>query len=107
MNVNFRSLALALLILGTIMPYTAIAQTRLGLHVTQEELNIWRQRMTSGPYKSSGDVSTNSPGDWNRFVSNKNTFLSNPSAHRYAGQTSASCVQPFATGHAPENNRNL
>ena len=26
------------------------AQTRLGLHVTQEELNIWKQRAQSGPY---------------------------------------------------------
>ena len=24
--------------------------TRLGLHVTQEELDIWRQRAISGPY---------------------------------------------------------
>jgi hypothetical protein len=31
---------------------SAIAATRLGLHVTQEELNIWRQRMVNGPYKS-------------------------------------------------------
>jgi hypothetical protein len=27
-------------------PTPAHAATRLGLHVTQEELNIWRQRMT-------------------------------------------------------------
>ena len=54
-------MTLALLILATIMPYNAIAQTRLGLHVTQEELNIWKQRAQNGPYKSTGDVRTNSP----------------------------------------------
>ena len=84
-----------LIILGiSILQQNAIAQTRLGLHVTQEELNIWKQRAQSGPYKSSGDVRSNSPGDWDRIVSNKNIFLSNPSAHRWAGQTSNSCVMP-------------
>ena len=96
MNNNFPSLTLALLILATIMPYNAIAQTRLGLHVTQEELNIWKQRAQNGPYKSTGDVRTNSPGDWTRIVNNKNSFLSNPSAQRWAGQTVNSCAQPWA-----------
>ena len=49
--------------------HPAFAQ-RLGLHVTQEELNIWKQRASSGPYKTTGDVSTNSPGDWNRIQNN-------------------------------------
>lgn len=83
----------ALLILA-VTAHDAIAQTRLGLHVTQEELNIWKQRALSGPYRSSGDVRSNSPGDWDRIVSNKNSFLSNPSAHRWAGKTSNSCVTP-------------
>jgi hypothetical protein len=74
------------------------AQTRLGLHVTQEELNIWKQRAQSGPYKSTGDVRTNSPGDWDRIVSKKNTFNGNPTGQRWAGQTVNSC----ATGYNPE-----
>ena len=39
-------------------------------------------------------MSANSPGDWTRIVNNKNTFMANQSAGRWAGQTSNSCVQP-------------
>jgi hypothetical protein len=70
----------------------AKAATRLGLHVTQEELNIWKQRATNGPYKNKGDVSTNSPGDWTRMLSRANAFVASPAADRFAGQVSASCV---------------
>jgi hypothetical protein len=65
---------------------------RLGLLYTQEELNIWRQRAQSGPYKSQGDVSTNSPGDWDRIVSKKNTFMSDPSADHWTGWTENRCL---------------
>jgi hypothetical protein len=70
----------------------AKAATRLGLHVTQEELNIWKQRATNGPYKNKGDVSTNSPGDWTRMLSQANAFVASPAADCFAGQVSASCV---------------
>jgi hypothetical protein len=64
------------------------AQTRLGLHVTQEELTIWRQRSVSGPYRIAGDVSTNSPGDWTRIagfaVTNAQSFLNAPTADRWS-----------------------
>lgn len=53
------------------------AATRLGLHYTQEEVQIWRQRAVSGPYRVAGDVSTNSPGDWTRIVADKNAFMAN------------------------------
>jgi hypothetical protein len=69
----------------------AIGQTRLGLHVTQEELNIWKQRAGDGPYKIKGDVSPNSPGDWMRIQSNANAFLLNPSGERWSGQTTGAC----------------
>src|SRR5262249_37269259 len=73
---------------------SALAQTRLGLHVTQEELTIWRQRAQNGPYKTAGDVSINSPGDWDRIVSNRNAFASNPSNGRWtAPQTVNGCVE--------------
>lgn len=75
------------------------AQTRIGLHVTQEELNIWRERAKvvpyqskSGPYRSTGDVSENSPGDWDRILQNANRFLSNPGADRWKGYTGGGCV---------------
>jgi hypothetical protein len=54
--------------------FQLVAQTRLGLHVTQEELSIWRDRANNGPYKASGDVQTNSPGDWNRIAANATAF---------------------------------
>jgi hypothetical protein len=92
---------LVLVILGicTALSPSAVAQTRLGLHVTQEELAIWRQRAASGPYKTAGDVSTNSPGDWNRIVSHRNDFASNPSNGRWT----APFVSPSGCVEANDN----
>jgi hypothetical protein len=56
---------------------------QLRVTVTTEEINKWKERATNGPYKTKHDVSINSPGDWDRIVVAKNTFLSNPSAQRY------------------------
>ena len=96
---NFRQLMLvALLVLGItgVLWQNAMAAQRLGLHFTDQELSIWRQRAANGPYKSKGDVSPNSPGDWNRIESNANAFASNPSQGRWTtgptGFTSAGCV---------------
>ena len=58
---------------------------RLGLHVTAEELAIWRDRAVKGPYKVRGDVSTNSPGDWERIISSKNEFMADPAGVRWRG----------------------
>ena len=91
-----------------VVPSQGWSATRLGLHITQEELTVWRTRMASGPYRVSGDVSTNSPGNWNDIVSNKNTFNSNPAANHWVGQTTNTCVTPgalFVPG--PDNNPNL
>src|SRR5262249_46634135 len=66
-------------------------QTRLGLHVTQEELNIWKQRATSGPYRTAEDVSPNSPGDWERIQGYASAFLSSPSSETWSGQPAGSC----------------
>jgi concanavalin A-like lectin/glucanase superfamily protein len=85
----------------------AQAATRLGLHVTSEELAILQQRATKGPYKSTGDVSTNSPGDWDRVVSKKNTFNSNPSAETWNGKTTSGCWvnTPGANGFLPSRTK--
>jgi hypothetical protein len=69
----------------------AMSATPLGLFVTQEELNIWRQRAATGPYKTKGDVSPNSPGDWNRIQKNATDFILDPSSERWDGQTTNSC----------------
>lgn len=71
-----------------VVNHDAIAVERLGLHVTQEELTIWKQRAANGPYKIKGDVSANSPGDWQRILGNANSFLKNPPTERWKGQQS-------------------
>jgi hypothetical protein len=58
--------------------------------VTQEELNIWRQRAQNGPYKTAGDVSTNSPGDWTTIVANARSFANNPLVDNWDGNTTSS-----------------
>ena len=50
---------------------------RLGLFVTEAELDVWRTRSVSGPYKVQGDVTSNSPGDWSRIVSWRDYFDAN------------------------------
>jgi hypothetical protein len=73
------------------------------LHATAEEIAVWQDRMVNGPYKTIGDVSTNSPGDWDRILSNANAFIV-PGAsddQRYAGQTAASCYTLSGSGTGP------
>jgi len=68
------------------------AVTALGF--TQGEIDVWNARRVSGPYKTAGDVSTNSPGDWDRINTNATTFDGAPTAERWTGQTrTTDCVQ--------------
>src|SRR6266536_5328509 len=94
MRLRHTILVALLLVVGTtsFSVKNAIGQTRLGLHVTQEELNVWKQRAASGPYRATGDVKSNSPGDWDKITANANSFLGNSSAQRWAGYTGAGCV---------------
>lgn len=79
-------LAVITLITTIIAPtHQVVALERLGLHFTKEELDIWKQRARNGPYKQRGDVSPNSPNDWERILSNANAFLKNPKADRWNG----------------------
>jgi hypothetical protein len=79
--------------------FPGYAQKRIGLHVTQEELDIWRSRARTvaymektGPYQQPNDVSPNSPGDWKRILKNANDFVANPSADRWSAYTGGGCV---------------
>lgn len=82
---------------------------RLGLHVTAGELALWRERARTGPYRVTGDVSPNSPGDWSRIVAHKDEFLGDPTAGRWDGPLANNprgCVQqkeadarPFTPPH--------
>jgi hypothetical protein len=78
-------MVLAILGICTVLSQSAVAATRLGLHVTQEELNIWKQRAVSGPYRVQGDVRTNSPGDWDRISRYATVFYNNPTAEQWTG----------------------
>ena len=98
---NIRSfIYICLTVLGAFVALEprALAQTRLGLNVTQEELNIWRQRAQTGPYRTGGDVSTNSPGDWNSIISRAQQFVANPLMENWQGQTASGQWRP--DGHS-------
>src|SRR5688500_14314778 len=60
----------ALMVLGyAAMPIaSAFAQTKVAIHATQEEIEIWKQRQVNGPYLD----------DWNRIKSNADAFKANP-----------------------------
>lgn len=98
-----RSLSMLLLtsvLVGLCTIPLAAAATRLGLHTTAEELAIWRQRAISGPYKSLGDVSSNSPGDWDRIDLRAEIFRDDPLGGIWPGPGGSGCVSG-AAGHAP------
>lgn len=86
---------LLLSIAALLVAVNLFAQTRLGLHVTAEELAIWKERAQKGPYKSLSDISTNSPGDWDRILTNANAFLINPGAEKWSVLPSqTTCLSP-------------
>ena len=66
---------------------SAATPTRIGLHATAEEVVVWQDRAANGPYKTAGDVSTNSPGDWDRIQSNADDVGTETT---WSGQSSAS-----------------
>lgn len=81
-----------------VAPAGAETSGRLGLHVTTAELELWRTRAAAGPYRAPGDVSTNSPGDWQRIVANSAAFRAAPGAHRWSGPTDTTgCVDGSTT----------
>ena len=103
---GFRSGRMAVLAAVLLLPAVGWAG-RSGLSFTAQEVEIWRQRAQSGPYKSAGDVSTNSPGDWDRIVANRNAFASNPSNGRWTSGpqdgVNGGCVsQPIAGNQPPD-----
>lgn len=65
---------------------------RIGLHVTQAELEVWRARAQNGPFKDGGDAGYRTPNDWNEIASNTSDFMGNPSADRFTTGESG-CVE--------------
>src|SRR4030095_7630022 len=98
--------ALAIFSICAALSQRALAQTRLGLHVTQEELNIWRQRMTDNVNTING-VTFQSIYQ-NRILADANAFRSqsHPTGDGYwAGWTGTGCApssnnQPWAVGRS-------
>jgi hypothetical protein len=56
---------------------------------TAAEISNWQTRMASGPYKSDGDVSTNSPGTWDVIAAASTAFASNPTMDNWDGNTNS------------------
>lgn len=50
---------------------------------TTSEVSEWLSRSVNGPYKTAGDVQTNSPGDWDRISTNATNFFANPAGQRF------------------------
>ncbi|MFZ0257214.1 MAG: hypothetical protein WAN46_16545, partial [Gammaproteobacteria bacterium] len=88
------SVVLLVLALNVLVTDCVRAATRSGLHFTQEEVSIWRERAANGPYKTAGDVNSNSPGDWDRIKRNADAFVANPSADRWDGGYQGSGCMP-------------
>jgi hypothetical protein len=92
MNFSYRFLA-AMLVLGpAAMPIQSLlAQTKVALHATQEEINIWNQRRVSGPYLD----------DWGRIINRANAFVASPRGEwlgnqqnqAWAGDAVKSCLR--------------
>lgn len=73
---NITFISIYMIILGLCMiEKQAFSGTRLALHATQEEVNIWKQRRLSGPYLD----------DWNRIQNRANAFLSSPNSETWPG----------------------
>jgi hypothetical protein len=77
-----------------------------GLHYTAAEVTIWRRRAESGPYRRRGDVSVNSPGDWERITSEARAFLEDPSQALWTGPTILDWNGCVAHVAGPRNNNN-
>lgn len=86
---------------GTVAPVPAGLPSHSGLTFSVEEVQVWRERAQSGPYKSAGDVGPNSPGDWDRIVANKDAFLADPDIGLWEGPDGSGCVEQDSSNEPP------
>lgn len=66
-------------------PRVIDGREHLALHVTADELELWRDRARNGPYRSDGDAGPNSPGDWERIAGNADEFMEDPEGAIWGG----------------------
>jgi hypothetical protein len=71
---------LLVLSFASIPANAAVAQTRIAVHATQEEIDIWNNRRVNGPFID----------DWKRIIARAQTFKALPDA-TWSGQTTSSC----------------
>ncbi len=72
-------------VIAFVFSVTVLSNTLLGggLIWSDAHLTEWRDRAINGPYKMAGDAfDPLIPGEWQRIVSEKDSFMSNPSADR-------------------------
>jgi len=86
------------------VPKNSLAQS--GIQFTPEEIAIWRQRAGLLPgktmYKSKNDVSTNSPGDWDRIYADALTAVQNSANDRFDNyDTSRGLNSPITELNSP------
>lgn len=68
-------LFLLLIIFNLFIPPLAAQPSTSGLHYSEEELEIWRQRAMFGPYKIKGDAHHHSPAEWQRVYNSALSLL--------------------------------
>ena len=84
-----------LLVLAGLLTSTLLAYGAGPLH-TAEDVRVWQQRSTQGPYRVAGDHQPQSPGDWERITQQAEAFRANPEGDRYLGRTT--CPHTEADG---------
>ena len=77
-------------VLAFLFSVTVLSNTLLGggLLWSDNDLAVWRDRAVNGPYKTAGDAfDPLIPGEWDRIVTNKNSFVASPTADRVSSYT--------------------
>jgi hypothetical protein len=77
-----------LTLLLLILTADLFGQTRLGLHVTQEELNVWRQRINQSPWNLTYTYEQQPLADWYRIKKNADSLAVQERKHRWKGPIS-------------------
>ena len=90
-------------VLAFVFSVTVLSNTLLGGGLTWSDAHLaeWRDRAVNGPYKSAGDAfDPLIPGEWQRIVSNKNTFAADPTADRKSSYwTTTAPARTFVDNH--------
>ena len=92
---NFKHKILAVLLIPgfvTMLKTNAFPQTKIAIHATQAEVDIWKKRAINGPYKNGWDTIKNRADAWvaspeSRWAGNTTTVCYNASTHGVPART--------------------